>query len=53
MIDADKTIEAINKKLKEEEAKGTLKEYLLNLGFSFEEKNMPNVEKTKTEKTND
>ena len=51
MIDADKTIEAIDKKIKEEEAKGTAKEYLLKLGFSFEEKNIPNAEKTKSEIT--
>lgn len=51
MIDANKTIEAIDKKLKEEEAKGTAKEYLLKFGFSFEEKNIPNVEKTKSEIT--
>ena len=53
MIDADKTIVAIDKKLKEEEKKGTVKEYLLDLGFSLEDKNIPNIEKTKSEKSDD
>ena len=53
MINADKTIEAIDKKLKEEEKKGTVKEYLLDLGFSLEDKNIPNIEKTKSEKSDD
>lgn len=47
MIDADKTIEAIDKKLKEEEAKGKLLEYLLKMGFQFE--SVPNDEKTESE----